>query len=128
MVDENAIKLIWTGFVIFYLRTRDSETCERLFKLVGKIIFLSLFCRIPKEKRRPGVNFINVLRAPFLYKSLWAAFFPLTFWLWIFGANFLCEKCARKMLMKLTTGVNFINILRRLFANILEPKITKLKR
>jgi len=30
--------------------------------------------------------------------------FLLTFWLWIFGANFSYEKRARKTLMKLTTG------------------------
>ncbi len=30
------------------------------------------------------------------YKSLWAAFFLLTFWLWIFGTNFLYNKLALK--------------------------------
>jgi len=56
-----------------------------------------------------GVNFINDLHASFVQKSL-SSFFLLTFWLWIFRANFLYKKCAHKMMMKLTTGVNFINI------------------
>jgi len=49
---------------------------------------------------RPGVNFINVLPAHFLYKILApkATKLGLKFWC----QNFLYKKCTRKMLMKLT--------------------------
>ncbi len=47
----------------------------------------------------PIVNFINVLRARFSYKSYILAAFLVTFWLW--RQNFIRKKCT-KMLMKLT--------------------------
>jgi len=34
----------------------------------------------------------------------------------IFGAKILAKKCARKMLMKLTLGLNFINVIRARFS------------
>jgi len=46
----------------------------------------------------------------FEQKSL-SSYFLLTFWFQIFGTNFLYKKCAGKMSMKLTTGINFTNIL-----------------
>jgi hypothetical protein len=51
---------------------------------------------------RPAVNFANILRATFLYKSVLQCFSLITVWLY----NFLEKekKAARKMLMKLTKG------------------------
>ncbi len=68
-------------------------------------------------ERRTGVNFINVLCAPFLYDSLWAAFFYLLFGFEFFGANFLYKNCMHKTLMNLTTGHLFNNILQPPFSN-----------
>jgi len=48
---------------------------------------------------KPAVNFINVLRARFLYESYVLAAFLVTFWLW--RQNFVRKKRA-KTLMKLT--------------------------
>jgi hypothetical protein len=58
----------------------------------------------------PGVKFINILRAGFLYESFLRSFYVLTiclqfgfviFWQKDFGA-----KAANKMLVKLTPGIN----------------------
>jgi len=46
----------------------------------------------------------------FLYKSKLSSFSLITFGFGIFGAKILYKKCACKMLMKLTPGVNFANI------------------
>ncbi len=52
----------------------------------------------------PSVNFINVKRTNFTYESLFSSY--------VLALNELSyKKRACKMLMKLTTGVNFINIL-----------------
>jgi hypothetical protein len=57
-----------------------------------------------------GVNFINVLWARFSYKiSNPKASFA------VFGAKILYKKCVCKTLMKLTPGINFINVLRAAF-------------
>jgi len=53
----------------------------------------------------PGVNFINILRAYFLYESKLSSFSLVTFGFVIFGAKISYEKRACKMLMKLTTGL-----------------------
>jgi len=63
-----------------------------------------------------GINFTNILQVTFLYKSYLRCFFSLTVFLCnFFGARILGQnllvKPACKMLMKLTTGVNFTNIL-----------------
>jgi len=79
----------------------------------------SVFTRNERKKgteiRLSGVDFINILRANFLYESALAIFFLVTFWLW----NFLAKKYGpivlSKMLMKLTPGVYFIIILRSTF-------------
>jgi hypothetical protein len=52
-----------------------------------------------------GVNFINVLHARFLYESRLSSSSLIMFGFVIFGAKIL--------LMKLTAGVNFINMLTR---------------
>jgi hypothetical protein len=57
--------------------------------------FVSLFYNLT------GVNFINVLHAHFLYKSMFLV--PKCRTKAVF-TKILNEKCARKMLMKLTTG------------------------
>jgi len=53
-----------------------------------------------------GVNFINVLRARFLYKSKLISFSLNTFGFLIFGAKILYEKCLRKTLMKMTIDLH----------------------
>ncbi len=65
-------------------------------------------------KLTQGINFINLLRTPFCTK-VFEQLFPLTFGLWIFGANFSYKNCLRKTLMKLTTVINFMNICLWLF-------------
>jgi hypothetical protein len=50
------------------------------------------------------VNFIIILRAHFLYKSLLSSFSRVTFWQ---KKTLLYKKCVRKMLMKLTK-VDFV--------------------
>jgi len=58
-------------------------------------------------RKHTGVYFINVLRAPFLYVSLFGSFSLVTFGFVIFGAKILYEKHAPKTLMKLTPiGLN----------------------
>ncbi len=52
----------------------------------------------------PGVNFINILHAPFGTKSLCKAFFYLHFGFLIFWGRCIGLKAVCKMLMKLTTG------------------------
>jgi len=52
-------------------------------------------------------NFINVLDTCFLYESLFGSFILVSKPKHSFvslGSNILYKKCARKMLMKLTTG------------------------
>ncbi len=59
-----------------------------------------------------GVNFINILRANFLYESLLSSFSRcLEF---SFEQTFV-QKCTCKMMMRLTTGANFINVLLTIF-------------
>ncbi len=55
--------------------------------------------RVPLE---PGVNFINILRARFLYKSELSSFSLDTFGFVIFWRKNIGAKCVRKTLMKLT--------------------------
>ncbi len=56
------------------------------------------------EGWNPGVDFPNILRAAFLYKSLFQSFFLRTFWLCnFFGNRILAQKAAHKMLVKFTT-------------------------
>jgi len=70
------------------------------------LIFFSEICSFPNNWTGkwfhlgfPGVNLINILRLPFLYKSALRSFSIVIVWLYkIFGA-----KAAHKMLMKLTT-------------------------
>jgi len=59
-------------------------------------------------KWTPGVYFINILHAPFCMKANRTA-------LYFLAPKILCEKRARKMLMKLTPGFNFINIFAHFF-------------
>jgi len=68
-----------------------------------------VFWRVPKS---PGVNFINIYAHFFCTKVLCAASFSLfTVWLCNFCCKNMSAKAARKMLVKLTTCVNFTNIL-----------------
>jgi len=56
-------------------------------------------------KLTPGVNFINILRAHFLYECELHRFSLITIWLCDFWLKDIGEKCACKMLMKLTPGI-----------------------
>ncbi len=58
-----------------------------------------------RGQRLLGVNFINILRAPFSYESALHSFSPLTFCLCNFWQKNVGEKAACKMLMKLTSGL-----------------------
>ncbi len=58
---------------------------------------------------RMGVNFINILRAHFLHKSASHSFSLYILALAKVQKHFCTKKCARKMLMKLTTGLNFLD-------------------
>jgi len=58
-------------------------------------------------KLTPVVNFINILGMHFLYKSTFLVTkfcTKLAFGFEILAPKILYEKCAREMLMKLTTG------------------------
>jgi len=70
------------------------------FSLVEKLLFT-----------RPGINFINVLRSHFSYKSALSSFFYLHVTREKLPKRLSYEKGVRKMLMKLTSGINFTNIL-----------------
>jgi len=61
------------------------------------------------SRRRAGVNFMNILQVPFHTKVLCAAFLH-TAWLCNILVEEFWRKSCSKMLMKLTIGVNFINI------------------
>jgi hypothetical protein len=68
-------------------------------------------------KFTPGDDFTNILLSTFLcMKVLYAAFLLLQFGFVIFQHKNIGAKAGRKMLMKLTPGVNFINILRPHFS------------
>ena len=67
----------------------------------------SYFC----HSLRSGVNFINFIGTNFSYERCFGSFLLVTYGL----VPKFCTKKARKMLMKLTSGVNFINILLEAF-------------
>jgi len=58
---------------------------------------------------RPVVNFINILRVNFLYKSLFSSFFYLQVTREKLPKRRVYEKFARKMLMKLTPGQQLVD-------------------
>jgi hypothetical protein len=64
-----------------------------------------------KTSETPGVNFTNILRAAFSYKSFLRSFYLLTIWVCNFLAKGFCKKASHEMMVKLTPGVNFISIL-----------------
>ncbi len=66
----------------------------------------------------PGVNFTIVLRVPFSCKRVFWNFSLLTVWLCNFLSKNLSAKAACKMLVQLTTGVNFSNIFGASFSYI----------
>jgi hypothetical protein len=57
------------------------------------------------NKHTPGVNFTNILRAAFSYKSFLRSFYVLTTWVCIFWQKDFGAKASNKMLVKLTPGV-----------------------
>jgi len=67
------------------------------------------------------VNFINILRTNFLYQSALCSFSLVTFGFKTkekLLEEYAYKKLANKMLMKLTPGVNFTNILKEAFLYI----------
>jgi len=72
-----------------------------------------------------GVNFINILCTRFLCESKLSSFYLITFGFAIFWHQNIGKKVLSKMLMKLTPGVNFTNILWAALAHI-DPKSEKI--
>jgi len=67
---------------------------------------------------QPGVDITNVLRAPFSYKSLFSSY--------VSALNELSyKKHERKTLMKLSTGVDFTNVLQAVLICMKNPKAQK---
>jgi hypothetical protein len=64
-----------------------------------------------KSNGLTGVNFINILSANFLYKSVLRSFTLITFWLCNFLQKNIDTKAACKMLMKLITILTLFLIL-----------------
>ncbi len=65
---------------------------------------------------RAGVNFINILCVPFLYKSILHSFSLIAVWLCIFfWRKNISAKAACKMLMKLTTSGQFHQLFTSIF-------------
>jgi hypothetical protein len=59
----------------------------------------------------PSVNVTNILRAAFSYEIFLRSFYVFTIWVCNFWQKDFGAKAAHKMLVKLTPGVNFTNIL-----------------
>ncbi len=93
---------------------------------------LKKFCEFPprspptleKKSTHPVVNFINILRTCFSYKSKLSSFSLVAVWLCNFLASRYKQKSTCKMLMKLTPIANFINVLRAAFA-LVDPESVK---
>jgi len=63
------------------------------------------------SKKRSGVNFINILCAPFSYiDGVLRSFSLVIVWLCNFMTQEYREKDANKMLMKLTAGGKILNL------------------
>ena len=56
-----------------------------------------------RSKNKPGVNFTNILRAAFLYESVFQSCSVLTVWVCHFVGN-IGAKAARKLLEKVKTN------------------------
>jgi len=86
-------------FIFFFFLSSISCSCYAL----PIILFVS----------RPGVSFINILHAHFLYESELKRFSLIMFGFVIFGDKILYKKCLHKTLMKLTAASssrkNFVN-------------------
>jgi len=105
------------------LRPQNRDHCNSLTNLllVERWITFYWFAMI---QCHTVVNFINVLRANFTYERLFDSFSYLHVTRENLPKRCSYEKCACKTLMKLTPGVNFINILRAAFAPV-DPKSVK---
>ncbi len=88
------------------IKSSSSESWSLLFFSLGWRGH-SQFWMLPYQNY-PVVNFINVLRANFMYKSLFGSFFYLHVTREKLLKRRLYKKCGRKMLMKLTPDVNSI--------------------
>jgi len=69
-----------------------------------------------------GVNFINILQVSFCIKLFCKAFSYYSYWLYNFWQKSIGAKASHKLLVKLTTVVNFINVLRAIFCTNFSPK------
>ncbi len=83
----------------------------------GFPLFHDLFSRslIYLRVMSAGVNFINILRTKLKYEHLFGSFFHIHVTREKLRKQHMYEKFVCKMLMKLTKGVNFINIFRAHF-------------
>jgi len=70
-----------------------------------------LTVRLKKFVSSSSVNCINILCEPFSYESNLGRFSLVAIKFEIFWSQNIGEEAAHKMLMKLTTGVDFINVL-----------------
>jgi len=100
-------------FSINILKISRPKVTKNLTNLLKK------FCEFPprspptleKKSTHPVVNFINILRTCFLYKSKLSSFSLVAVWLCNFLAPKYQQKSTCKMLVKLTLVLSFINIL-----------------
>ncbi len=118
--------------LVTFIFSLNLEVCQ-LYLKKGIIFTTNINAMFPEKynteeflARRPGVNLINILQAPIA---------PTVFWQKITKSNcnqkkklseaLLYDKFACKMLMKLTPGVYFINILCTAFA-LVDPESVKI--
>jgi hypothetical protein len=85
---------------------RTQSSCQYLFTPLGSTFVKA----VPRTmmKLSPGVNFINILLAPILYKRALRNFSLVTFWLWRkdFGKKVLLYKQHERKILKLATVVS----------------------
>ncbi len=74
-------------------------TCQNNIVFLTHLPQIPSTCFLPISVSLPGVNFINILRACFLYESELSSFSLVTFW-----RQSIIKKSALYMLMKFTPG------------------------
>ena len=109
----------WLKMLIQFVRLKRLFLGKKGRKVVFEVSFHPLLHT--NGWRRGGVDFINNLQAAFYYKNVLRSF--TTKLTTVCVCNFLVKKnivkkAARKLLMKLTIGVNFTNIVLEVFFNM----------
>ena len=89
--QRRRFSLLTFSYVTFFLHCRHVDSFKRWQRDITVIV-------------TPGLNFTNILRAAFLYKSAFWSFYLLTVWVCNFFQKKIGSKAARKMSVKLTTG------------------------